>query len=75
MHHPYHCSGPTFFTSFRVRFDEQKPPDGVGGVYVPPENIIGIGEDAPVTCNHHPDGTPDDIGQGKNRRVEVWLAR
>ena len=45
------------------------------GVYIPPENIIGIGEDAPVACNHRPDGSPDKTGQGKNRRVEVWLAR
>lgn len=43
------------------------------GVPVPPENVMGFGEDAPIACNERPDGTADELGKARNRRVEVWL--
>lgn len=43
------------------------------GVPVPPENVIGFGEDAPIACNERPDGEADELGKARNRRVEVWL--
>jgi len=43
------------------------------GIPVPPENVMGFGEEAPVACNDRPDGTGDRLGKARNRRVEVWL--
>jgi phosphate transport system substrate-binding protein len=43
------------------------------GIAVPRANTQGIGEEAPIACNFHPDGRPDLAGQARNRRVEVWL--
>ena len=36
--------------------------------------IIAIGEGRPVAPNVKLDGTPDERGRAKNRRVEVWIA-
>lgn len=43
------------------------------GIDVPAANILGFGEEAPVACNIRPDGTNDEVGKARNRRVEIWL--
>lgn len=43
------------------------------GISIPAANIRGFGEEAPIACNTRPDGTEDDIGKARNRRVEIWL--
>ena len=43
------------------------------GIAIPPTNVQGIGEDAPIACNELPGGEPDLRGRYKNRRVEIWL--
>ncbi|MEL6962685.1 MAG: phosphate ABC transporter substrate-binding/OmpA family protein [Pseudomonadota bacterium] len=43
------------------------------GIDVPTSNILGFGEEAPIACNTRPDGTNDEVGKARNRRVEIWL--
>lgn len=35
--------------------------------------VIALGEQRPVAPNAHLDGTPDEAGRARNRRVEVWI--
>jgi OOP family OmpA-OmpF porin len=35
--------------------------------------VIAIGEQRPIAPNAHLDGTPDERGRARNRRVEVWI--
>jgi phosphate transport system substrate-binding protein len=41
----------------------------VGGIRVPRENVLSLSYMAPTACND------TDAGLGKNRRVEIWIAR
>lgn len=45
----------------------------LAGIFIPPSNVHGIGEDSPVACDLDPDGTRNERGARKNRRVEVWI--
>jgi phosphate transport system substrate-binding protein len=44
------------------------------GIGIDENQVLGVGEEAPVACNYLPDGENDAEGQARNRRVEVWLA-
>lgn len=35
--------------------------------------VIAIGEQRPIEPNAHLDGTPNEQGRARNRRVEVWI--
>lgn len=35
--------------------------------------VIALGEQRPIAPNAHLDGTPDEEGRRKNRRVDVWI--
>ncbi len=35
--------------------------------------VIAMGEQNPVAPNANPDGTPNEKGRARNRRVEVWV--
>jgi OOP family OmpA-OmpF porin len=37
-------------------------------------SVIALGEQNPATPNAHPDGTPDEEGRARNRRVEIAIA-
>ena len=36
--------------------------------------VIAMGEQNPIAPNAHPDGTPDEDGRARNRRVEIEIA-
>ena len=36
--------------------------------------IIAMGEQRPIAPNAHMDGTADEAGRARNRRVEIWIA-
>jgi len=36
---------------------------------------VGYGESQPIAPNNHPDGSPDEVGQTQNRRVEIIVSR
>ena len=35
--------------------------------------VIALGEQRPIAPNAHLDGTPDERGRARNRRVDMWI--
>jgi phosphate transport system substrate-binding protein len=54
---------------FKRAIQVAKELERVGGIHVPQENVLSLSYLAPVACSDN------DAGLGKNRRVEIWIAR
>ena len=45
------------------------------GLQIDGNQVVAVGEDAPVGCNALPNGGDDGRGRARNRRVEVWVSK
>jgi phosphate transport system substrate-binding protein len=55
--------------AFRRAIQVAKEVERVGGIHVPQDSVLSLSYLAPVACSD------SDAGLGKNRRVEIWIAR